>query len=143
MVPLVPYGPDGASGSVREQPYNRVMRRTTKIGSILVGIGAGAAAVVWLIKDRLLGPETRPVRPDEAPAFRVAPSDTPTVPEPGTDDLSEVKGIGPVYRARLEQAGISTFAAMVKAGPDRVAEAAGVTADRAADWLSQAAALTR
>ena len=80
--------------------------------------------------------------PAEAPAFRVAPSDTPKESPAGADDLSEVKGIGPVYRARLQQAGITTFAAMVKAGSERMAEAAEVTADRAADWLSQAAALT-
>jgi predicted flap endonuclease-1-like 5' DNA nuclease len=118
------------------------MRRFTKIGSVLVGIGAGAAAVVWLIKDRLLGPESKPVGPEEAPAFRVAPADTPAAPEAGSDDLSDVKGIGPVYRARLEQAGIATFAGLIEAGPDRVAEAAGVTAERAGEWLAQAAALT-
>lgn len=118
------------------------MRRFTKIGSVLVGIGAGAAAVVWVIKDRLLGPESKPMGPEEAPAFRVAPADTPSEPEAGDDDLSEVKGIGPVYRGRLEQAGITTFAALVDAGPDRVAEAAEVTVERATDWLAQAAALT-
>lgn len=117
------------------------MRRITKLGSVIVGIGAGAVAVAWLIKDRLLGPESSPVGAAEAPAFRVAPSDTPTQQAAGSDDLSEVKGIGPVYRARLEQAGITTFAGLVAAGADAVAEAAEVTADRARDWLSQAAAL--
>lgn len=117
------------------------MRRFTKLGSALVGIGAGAVAVIWLIKDRLLGPDSAPLRAEEAPAFRVSPSDTPSEPAPGSDDLSEVKGIGPVYRARLEQAGITTFASLVAAGPDAVAEAADVTVDRAAGWLKQAAAL--
>lgn len=118
------------------------MRRLTKIGSALVGIGAGAAAVAWLIKDRLLGPETKPMQPGEAPAFRVAPSDAPSGPVTGADDLSEVKGIGPVYRARLEQAGITGFAALVDAGAERVATAAQVTEERATDWITQAASLT-
>jgi predicted flap endonuclease-1-like 5' DNA nuclease len=118
------------------------MRRFTKIGSALIGIGAGAAAVAWLVKDRLLGPETRPMGPGEAPAFRVAPGGARTDPVAGDDDLSEVKGIGPVYRARLEQAGITSVEAMVEAGADRIADAAEVTVERAADWLAQAATLT-
>ena len=118
------------------------MRRITKFGSILVGIGAGAAAVVWLIKDRLLGPEAAPVSAEDAPAFRVAPQDAPGEPAPGADDLSEVKGIGPVYRARLEQAGYTTFTSLIAAGAEAVATAAEVTVDRAADWLSQAEAIS-
>jgi len=124
-----------------DQPYNPNMRRITKLGSVLVGIGAGAVAVAWIIKDRLLGPEAAPVSVDEAPAFRVAPTDTPTELSSDADDLSEDKGIGPVYRARLEQAGLTTFAALVGAGVETVAEAADVTTERATDWLSQAAAL--
>ena len=116
------------------------MRRITKFGSVLIGIGAGAVAVVWLIKDRVLGPEAGSAGPSEAPAFRVAPSDRPPQPTPGADDLSEVKGIGPVYQARLEQAGITTFAALVAAEPQGIADAAGVTEGRAADWVSQAVA---
>lgn len=118
------------------------MRRITKLGSILVGVGAGAAAVVWMIKDRLLGPESTPVTPEEAPAFRVTPTRVVPTPATGGDDLSRVKGIGPVYRARLEQAGIGTFDAMIQAGTAAVAEAAGITDERAADWLAQAATLT-
>ena len=118
------------------------MRRITKLGSVLVGVGAGAAAVVWMIKDRLLGPESTPVTLEQAPAFRVTPPRDATNATPEGDDLSRVKGIGPVYRARLEQAGISTFDAMIRAGAAAVAEAAGVTDERASDWLSQAATLT-
>lgn len=121
------------------EPYNRVMRRITKLGGYLVGIGAGAAAIVWLLKDRLLGPETVPVTAEEAPAFRVAPHP----PEAGrtSDDLSTVKGIGPVYRARLQDAGIDTFAGLAAASPADVAAAADVAEDKAIDWVSQAAGL--
>ena len=123
------------------RPYNSGMRRITKLGSYLIGIGAGAAAVVWLVKDRLLGPETVPVRPEEAPAFRVAPG-PPSRPSISDDDLSEVKGIGPVYRARLEQAGITTFSALAAATAEDIASAAEIPADKAEDWIKQAAGLT-
>lgn len=114
------------------------MRRITKLGGYLVGIGAGAAAVIWLVKDRLLGPETVPVTPEDAPAFRVAPGPPPVTPETSDDDLSRVKGIGPVYRARLEQAGISTYSSLADATAAAVASAAEVSEPKAEDWVRQA-----
>ena len=56
------------------------------------------------------------------------------------DDLAEVWGIGPVYRARLAEAGITTFARLAAADPDAVVTATGVPPARAADWIAQAAA---
>ncbi len=123
------------------RPYNPGMRRITKLGSYIVGIGAGAAAVVWLVKDRLLGPETAPVHAEDAPAFRVAPG-PPSRPSASDDDLSEVKGIGPVYRARLEHAGITSFSALALATTTEIAAAAEIPADKAEDWIKQAGGLT-
>lgn len=117
------------------------MRRITKLGGFLVGIGAGAAAIIWMVKDRLLGPEAAPVTVETAPAFRVAPG-PPQVPEAGSDDLTAVKGIGPVYRARLEEAGISSFDRLASSSSDDVSAAAGVDPERAADWIDQAHNLT-
>jgi len=117
------------------------MRRITKLGSYVIGIGAGVAAVVWLVKDRLLGPETVPVRAEDTPAFRVAPG-PPSRPSASDDDLSEVKGIGPVYRARLEQAGITSFSALALATTAEVASAAEIPTDKAEDWIRQASGLS-
>ena len=117
------------------------MRRITKLGGYLIGIGAGAAAVVWLVKDRLLGPETVPVGTEDAPAFRVAPG-SPTPPAALDDDLSEVKGIGPVYQARLKLAGITTFSGLASATATAIATAAEVPEKKAEDWVRQAGDLT-
>ena len=116
------------------------MNRLTRIGGSLVGIGAGAVALLWLLKDRLSGPATTPVRTGDAPGFRVAPPSAGT-PSAAADDLGEVKGIGPVYRARLAEAGIETFAGLSAASAESVAEAAGVPAERATDWIDQARGL--
>lgn len=97
--------------------------------------------MVWLLKDRILGPETTPVTPEEAPKFRVVPT-----PSKGgktaSEDLSQVKGIGPVYKARLVAGGITTFAALAKTPAPRIAEIAEVGEETAADWAKQASALT-
>lgn len=57
------------------------------------------------------------------------------------DDLAVVSGIGPVFRSRLAEAGITTFARLAAADPAAVVEATGVTPRRAADWIAQAATL--
>lgn len=112
------------------------MRRSTKIGSAIVGVGAGIVAALWMLRDRLFRPETSPVTPAEAPAFRVAPP--PTAERADADDLSEIKGIGPVFKGRLAAAGISRFDELAATEPDTVAEAAGVTETRAAEWIALA-----
>ena len=115
------------------------MNRLTKVGGAVVGVGAGVAAVLWLMRDKLSGPAVEPVTVDDAPAFRVPPP--PTKRTAPVDDLSDVTGIGPVYRARLGEAGIDSFAALAAADAESVAEAAGVPVDRAQDWIEQAAGL--
>lgn len=112
------------------------MRRTTKVGGVLVGIGAGIAAVLWMLRDRLVKPAVVPVTPSEAPAFRVAPPRAPARAD--ADDLTEIKGIGPVFSGRLAAAGISRFDELAALSAGRLAEVAGVPEARAVEWIDQA-----
>jgi predicted flap endonuclease-1-like 5' DNA nuclease len=98
----------------------------------IAGVVVAVAAAAWAMRDKLLPP---PVAPEEPPPrFR-------TVPPPAEpDDLTAVKGIGPVYAERLVAADMTTFAAMVSAGAEAVGDAAGVSTDTAAKWVKSAAA---
>jgi large subunit ribosomal protein L21 len=113
------------------------MKRIARIGGVLVGLGAGVVAALWLLKDKIAGPPTEPVRPAEAPQFRVAPS-TPPDPARAADDLTTVKGIGPVYSARLAAAGMTSFAGLAAADPAAVAEQIDVSPSQVEDWIAQA-----
>jgi predicted flap endonuclease-1-like 5' DNA nuclease len=117
---------------------------------LVAALLAGAALLVARLRQRLaapraLGPlaagpgdggETETLPAAAAPEAPVAADH----PAPD-DDLAEVWGIGPVFRSRLAQAGISTFADLAAAAPTQVAAATGVPPERAADWIAQAAAL--
>jgi len=63
---------------------------------------------------------------------------TPPPPEADPDDLTEIKGIGPVYAGRLVEAGIETFEGLGAAEATLVAAAAGVSAEVADLWIERA-----
>jgi polyhydroxyalkanoate synthase len=108
------------------------VKRKARVCGILVVVIAVATGLVLLLKSRISGPPRIPL--DEPSPFRA--------PEPETaDDLSEVKGIGPVYRSRLADAGIVTFAQLASADPQTVAGHAAVSERAAADWITQASEL--
>jgi predicted flap endonuclease-1-like 5' DNA nuclease len=116
--------------------------RRSQIAGILAAIGA-AVAIIWVLKDRVAAPKPvgtlEPAEvPPAPPAKREAAKATAE-----TDDLTTVKGIGPVYRARLSAAGFTSFAALAAAKPADVAAAAEVPEARAEDWVAQAASLAR
>lgn len=103
------------------------MKRTAK----LLGFIGGAIAILWAMRDRFISVTTS--REPESPHFRAV---TPT--RPADKDVSEIDGIGPVFAGRLQDAGLQTVSDLGAASPDRVAEAAGVSAARARAWIEQA-----
>ncbi len=111
---------------------------------------AVVAAVVWATRERML---PAPPPPDHhPPPFRRpperAPEATPAEPAPpqpaspesadAPDDLQRVKGIGPVYEARLHDLGITSFGALIGADSNEVAEALEVQVAAVVDWKTQA-----
>ena len=61
--------------------------------------------------------------------------------KPRVDDLTQIKGIGPSYAARLYAAGITTYAGLAEVKPDRLAEILGEAGYQRAqkdNWSEQA-----
>lgn len=52
--------------------------------------------------------------------------------------VEEIKGIGPTYAGRLEDAGLDTVEALAGANPDRVAEIAQASETKAGNWVERA-----
>ena len=99
------------------------MRRLAKI----IGLVGGAVAIIWAIRDRFVSVATS--REPEPPAFRY---------EPPAAKVDTIDGIGPIFAQRLTDAGLGTVNALGDANPDLVAEAAGVSAARARNWIDLA-----
>jgi predicted flap endonuclease-1-like 5' DNA nuclease len=104
------------------------VKRATKI----VGIVAGAMAIVWAMRDRFISVAAS--REPEPPVFR-------TAPQSAAPAIDAVDGIGPVIAGRLRSAGIDDVDELASSSPDAVAEAAGVSGARARAWIEQARSL--
>ncbi len=100
------------------------MKRVAKV----IGFVGGVAAVIWAMRDRFISVATS--REPEPPSFRAGPPPAATV--------DTIDGIGPVFAERLTKEGLATVDALAEASPDRVAEAAGVSAARARTWIDLA-----
>jgi large subunit ribosomal protein L21 len=62
--------------------------------------------------------------------------------KPTTDNLTAIKGIGPVFAKRLNEAGIATYAALAAASADQLREVTHATAASSPEeWIAQAKAL--
>lgn len=110
---------------------NKPLKQFLRIGGVIVGLGAA----VWALRDKLLPAPEIPEGPP--PRFRTGDTSTPS-----SDDLTTVKGIGPVYAERLANAGITSFAELVSTDAATVSEAAGVSESTAASWMEQATSLS-
>jgi predicted flap endonuclease-1-like 5' DNA nuclease len=108
---------------------NKPLKQVLRIGGVIVGLGAA----VWALRDKLLPAPEIPDGPP--PRFRTGST-------PSEDDLTAVKGIGPVYAERLVEAGFTSFAGLASADAAIVSDAAGVSDSTAASWMEQAANLS-
>ncbi len=131
------------------------MNRTAKNLIRIVGVVAGLGAAVWAMRDRLLpAPE---VHDEPPPRFRTATSPSPAATssddgssndeqpaeeeERPSDDLTRIKGVGPVTAERLHEAGIDSFAQLASMSPEEVAEAGRTSVGTAGSWIEAAAEL--
>jgi predicted flap endonuclease-1-like 5' DNA nuclease len=99
----------------------------------LLALAVGAGAVIaYLTREQMLpAPETSHEPP---PKLRPTPTPDEAAPPETADDLTEVKGIGPTYAARLAAMSISTRSALASADPHEVAEAVGTSPATVKAW---------
>ena len=117
------------------------MKKLNRSGSIFIGVIAGALAVLWLLKDRFGGPAPAPVV-DDVPGYPIATPPPPKGPrEP--EDLSSIKGIGPVYQSKLSEAGIVRFDELADADAMVVASQIEAPVSRVQRWIDEARRLVR
>lgn len=91
-----------------------------------------AVTIVWLTREHLL--PTPHVSHEPPPHYR----STPPAPDETTDDLTAIKGIGPVYASRLDESGVSSFRALANADATALAASLGISSKAAEAWIAQA-----
>jgi hypothetical protein len=106
-----------------------------------IGVLAGLGTVIWVMRDRFIS-LALPREPDP-PIFRVAPQ-TPPAGQTASqqDDLTIVKGVGPVYAARLQDSGISSLAGLAAAQAETLSATIDVPVGRVSAWIDEAAFLS-
>ena len=102
---------------------NNAAKNLLRVAGVVAGLGAAA----WALRDRMLPPPE--IHDEPPPKFRAGG---------GADDLTLIKGIGPVYRDRLTAAGIHSFTDLGSATADNVAEIAGTSVSAAEGWVQSA-----
>lgn len=99
----------------------------------IAAIMAAVATIIWLTRERLLPTPHVPHEP--APPYRSTP---PPPPESALDDLTAIKGVGPVYAAKLTAMGLTTYRGLAETDAQTVADTLGVSLAAVTDWISQA-----
>jgi predicted flap endonuclease-1-like 5' DNA nuclease len=74
----------------------------------------------------------------DAEAAPESESDTEPDAEPEPDDLTDIKGVGPAYADRLNDAGVTTFAALADADPDDLGAETDLSPKRVGRWIDRA-----
>jgi predicted flap endonuclease-1-like 5' DNA nuclease len=104
---------------------NQTVKNLIRIGGALAGLGAA----IWAMSDRLLpSPE---IHDEPPPLFRIPPQ---------PDDLTVIKGIGPVKAGQLNDAGIDTFTELAAMPTDKLAAVAETSVATATRWGEDARA---
>jgi len=101
---------------------NHAAKNLLRVAGVVAGLGAAA----WALRDKMLPPPE--VQEGPPPKFRTG----------GADDLTLIKGIGPVYRDRLTDVGVHSFVDLAEASAADIAEAAGVSESIAQSWVQAA-----
>lgn len=154
-----PADPDLATPQLRNDAAPGLAPTLVPVKRLLrfVVLIALAAAIAWATRQYMLPKPPPPLA--EPPPFR--PPHEPPAPEvddAGTlrsiqegeprsqaddaeaDDLKVIKGIGPVYEARLADLRVTTFVQLVAADSHHVADELDVNVAAVVDWKTQAAA---
>ncbi len=102
----------------------------------LLTLAGAVAAVVWYSRQQAEPVPAEGESQGRPPELKAVPEQTPT-PQSNADDLTKIKGIGPVSANTLEEIGITTFASLAAADPATVAAQFDSRAD-VNDWIAQA-----
>ena len=113
------------------------MNQTAKNLIRVVGVVVGLAAAAWALRDQLL--PTPEIHHEEPPPFRQSGDDE---GDAGSDDLTTIKGIGPVTAEKLQEAGITSFDELASADAEELGGAIGSSEATVARWITAAASLT-
>jgi len=95
--------------------------------------GAAAAVIAYRARERMLPAPATSYEPP--PRFRTGGDKAAAAVE----DLTELKGIGPTYAARLEEMSILTRSDLVAADPQSVADGVGTSVSTVEGWQAAAA----
>lgn len=109
--------------------------------SFWAGFLITAAVVAWLY---WLWQQRREVTPRPLVIASRQPETLPAPKEPAPelDDLTAIKGIGPVFAARLNKAGIFTYAQLAAQSPEQIQFITQVTRWDPEDWIEAARSLS-
>ncbi|EKF18777.1 50S ribosomal protein L21 [Nitratireductor pacificus] len=134
----------------RRKRGHRQLLTTVRISEILTG---GAKPSKKAAAKPAAKADEKPAKKEAAPKKAEAKADAPaaaaplfTAPKGEPDDLTKIKGIGPVAAGQLAEQGITTFAQVAKLTDKdiaRIDEAMPFSADQITDWREQAKELAK